>query len=127
MYIHDNEKLNRIKKKHGPLGVFFLILAGIAFAAFFAFLFGGIVKQLWNYTITDIFNTTPITYLQAVAMIVLCRLLFGKFGPPDHVKGHVRHKMRRKFCTDYKDYWEEDGKKAIDKLVDDTISKDELS
>lgn len=121
-YDYKHEKARQIVKKHGPLGVLFLIIAGLCFATFFAFLFGGIVKHLWNYTIADIFNVSELTYLQAVALIVLARLLFGGFGPKDHVKGHVHQKMRNKFCKDYNEYWKEEGKEAVDKFVDKSLN-----
>src|ERR1700761_2326397 len=35
---------------------------------------------LWNAFLPQIFHVTTITYLQAVALMILCRMLFGGFG-----------------------------------------------
>lgn len=119
-----HEKAKEIIKKHGAIGVVFVIFAGLCFAAFFAFLFGGIVKHLWNYTISDIFNIPNLTYLQAVALIVLSRLLFGGFGgcsSKSNVKGHVHQKMQEKYCND-NEHWNSDLKEGIDKVVNESLT-----
>lgn len=119
-----HEKAKAIIKKHGALGVVFVIFAGLCFAAFFAFLFGGIVKYLWNYTVSDIFDIPKITYLQAVALIVLSRLLFGGFGgcnSKSNVKGQVHQKIKDKYC-DENDHWKEDVKDDIEKVINDSLT-----
>lgn len=39
-----------------------------------------LVMLLWNYIVTDIFSIKAISYGQAFGLLVLCRLLFGRFG-----------------------------------------------
>ena len=82
--------------KHSPgrrIGRFFLFaLAGIAFLA----LFGWAVMTLWNWLVPALFGWKTITYLQAFALIVLCRLLFGGFGGRCH-RGAWRHRMRERW------------------------------
>ncbi len=38
------------------------------------------VMLLWNAVITSIFGLGVITYLQALGLLALCRILFGGFG-----------------------------------------------
>lgn len=44
----------------------------------------GIVMLLWNEVVTDILPVKQITYLQAVGLFLLCKILFSSFrpGPP---------------------------------------------
>jgi hypothetical protein len=43
-----------------------------------AFMVGGLVVQwLWNATVTEIFDTNPVTFWQSVLLIVLCKILFS--------------------------------------------------
>jgi len=39
-----------------------------------------IVMLLWNNVITGIFEIKSITYLQAIGLFILSRILFGSFG-----------------------------------------------
>jgi len=59
------------------------IAVGIAFfIAFLLFIvFGGIVVQLlWNWLLPDILNLRRITFLEALGLLTLSRILFGGFG-----------------------------------------------
>lgn len=44
------------------------------------FVFSGVLMWLWNITITRIFNTREITYWEALRLIIIAAILFGKFG-----------------------------------------------
>jgi hypothetical protein len=66
--------------------------AGIVFAVLFAFVFGIVVKLLWNALMPAIFGLGTITYWQAVGIVVLARLVFGSFG--EH-HGHRKHRGYR--------------------------------
>jgi hypothetical protein len=49
---------------------------------------GLVVMLLWNAIVPAITTTwTPITYLQAVGLLVLCRILFGGFKGKHHGHG----------------------------------------
>jgi len=65
-----------------------MVILGILALTAFALVFGYIVMFLWNYTITPIFSLKAISYWQAVALVVLAKILFGK-GP---VGKHHKHK-----------------------------------
>lgn len=51
----------------------------IPIALFFAA--GAVVMLLWNNLIPDIFGLQPLSYLQALGLFLLSRILFGNFGP----------------------------------------------
>jgi len=53
---------------------------------------GEAVLQLWNWLLPSIFGWRQITYWQAVGILVLCRILFGKFG--DVQCGAPNHRRR---------------------------------
>jgi hypothetical protein len=63
----------------------------VGIAAFIA-LGGWIVMHLWNWLLPTLFGWKLITFWQALALLVLCRILFGGFG------GHRSHGfgMRRR-------------------------------
>ncbi len=44
-------------------------------------LVGYLIKMLWNWLLPNITNIKRITYLQALGILILARLLFGGFGP----------------------------------------------
>lgn len=48
------------------------------------FILGFIVMQLWNYIFPAVLHTERITYWQAVALFVLCKILFFGFRRRDH-------------------------------------------
>lgn len=57
------------------------ICLGVALAG----LFGAAVQHLWNYVMPAVFHLPAISFLQAAALLILGRLLFGRIG------GHGRH------------------------------------
>ncbi|UII29422.1 hypothetical protein LVD15_13630 [Fulvivirga maritima] len=86
-----------------------VILAVLAFIA----LFGYIVMTLWNWLVPDLFNGPTVTYVQAIGLLVLCKLLFGGFhgkgGPKDRWKEkwrsmspEQREGLKRKFAAKWK-------------------------
>ena len=67
----------------------------------FAIVFVGVVALLvfglWNYLMPGVFGLPKIGYWQAVAMLVLSRILFGRFAGPGGRWG------RRRFATGWND------------------------
>jgi len=62
----------------GPRGrSLFFPLAGAALAL----LLGGVIMSLWNAILPEVAHTGRLSYWQAVGLLVLCRILFGSFGP----------------------------------------------
>ena len=50
----------------------------------FCFLLGLVVEHLWNWLMPTVFGLKPISYWQAVGLLVLCKILLGGF----HKHGH---------------------------------------
>ena len=59
--------------------------------AVFIWIGGEVVMHLWNWLLPALFGWRLITFLQALVLLVLCRMLFGGFGG----HGHDRSKWRR--------------------------------
>lgn len=92
-----------------------LLFAPIIIIALFAIT--GIVMLLWNNLIPEIFHLSAITYWQAMGLLVLCRILFGKFHfrKPDR-RGHPfrNPEFREKFMNmtreekqEFKEQWKQ--------------------
>lgn len=54
-------------------------LAIVGFAAFIS-LGGWVVMSLWNWLTPGLFGWHTLTWVQALALLALCRILFGGFG-----------------------------------------------
>lgn len=52
----------------------------IVAAAVFVFVGGWVVMHLWNWLLPALFGWRLITFWQALGMLVLCRILFGRWG-----------------------------------------------
>jgi hypothetical protein len=68
----------------------FVVIAAIAIGAF-----GYVVMSLWNWLVPSITGWHAIDFGQAVALLVLCRILFGGFR--GHGRGHWRMRMRERW------------------------------
>jgi hypothetical protein len=134
---NENEVTQRRKPK--ILRIIGAVLLGVILAVAFAFVFGIVVKLLWNWLMPAIFGLGTITYWQAFGIVVLAKLLFGGFG--HHCNGHHDQsdkkrdqKWRRFFGLEdehhgwapcgshknwkyYKQYWEEEGKAAFEAYI----------
>lgn len=59
---------------------YFIAPAAIAGIVLFTFLGGEVVKLLWNWLLPTLFGFRALTFWQALALLALCRILFGGFG-----------------------------------------------
>jgi hypothetical protein len=66
------------------------ILGVIGFAVI-VFLLGWVTMALWNWLIPGIFNFPAISFIQALGLIILTRLLFGSWGGHGHMR-RMHHK-----------------------------------
>lgn len=57
----------------------FWFLKGFIIVAAFIFIGGFAVMSLWNWLIPSIFGLTTITWVQALGLLVLSKILFGGF------------------------------------------------
>jgi hypothetical protein len=71
--------------------VFVMIPVGLAGMALVAFLGGTIVRALWNGLLPPLFGFPPVTFWQALGLLVLSRIMFGGFG----MSGGSSHYRRR--------------------------------
>jgi Ca2+/H+ antiporter, TMEM165/GDT1 family len=51
----------------------------ILFAAIAIFVFGGVVMLLWNNVLAQVTHVSAITFIQALGILVLAKILFGGF------------------------------------------------
>ena len=72
------------------------VLKFVLFAAVAAAVFGAAVMGLWNWLMPAIFAARPITFGQALGLLVLSRILVGRVGGPGR-RMHWRHRMRERW------------------------------
>jgi hypothetical protein len=115
------------------------VFMGILFAAAFALVFGLLVQVLWNWIMPAVFGLGEISYWQAFGIVILCKLLFGGFGPHrDHNRDHFHRKIESHFhrfgdrdhakfyppfgphreWKNYRDFWKEEGHAAFEAFMD---------
>jgi hypothetical protein len=58
----------------------FIVPAALLGIALVAFIGGEIVRLLWNWLLPPLFGWREITFWQALALLALCRILFGGKG-----------------------------------------------
>jgi hypothetical protein len=57
---------------------------------------GEIVLQLWNWLLPQLFGWRPITFWQALGILLLCRILFGGFGRHGFHRSNFRRRMQER-------------------------------
>lgn len=63
---------------------------------------GAIIQRLWNAILPDVAHVSAISYWQAMGLLLLCRILFGRFhfggrGHDGRRFGMQPHEMREKW------------------------------
>jgi hypothetical protein len=58
---------------------------------------GEVVKLLWNWLLPPLFGWRPITFWQALGMLVLCRILFGGSGFHRSPRSRIRRRMAERW------------------------------
>ncbi len=69
--------------------------AAIAGMVLFAWIGGEVVLHLWNWLLPGLFGWKQLTFWQALALLALCRILFGGFGMRGSRDG-MRSRIRRR-------------------------------
>jgi hypothetical protein len=59
----------------------------------FMFVGGEVVMHLWNWLLPALFGWRLITFWQALGLMVLCRILFGRLGGHVGPRGNWRRRM----------------------------------
>jgi len=67
--------------------------------ALFAFLGGELVRLLWNWLLPPLFGWRQVTFWQALALLALCRILFGGLGGRGHsmTRSNIRRRMAERW------------------------------
>jgi hypothetical protein len=117
-----------------------LAVAGVGFAVLFAFVFGLVVKVLWNWLMPPLFGLTTIGFWQAFGIVLLAKLLFGGFGHAHrghgdrferHFRGHFKkHLGDEEACEEdapfpgngrkwrhFRQFWQEEGRAAFESYL----------
>jgi hypothetical protein len=68
------------------------VVWGIAFVLVFVLAFGFVVRLLWNWLMPDVFGLRTITYFQAIGLLLLIRVLFGRVGQRRDHAGYLTGK-----------------------------------
>jgi hypothetical protein len=99
-------------KKWWIMKGFFYLLFGIAFVL----VFGYIVMSLWNWLIPDIFDGPTVTYVEALGVLLLSKILFGSL----HC-GSGRHKC----CNHdgHKTHWRKKWEKKMSNMTPEQREK----
>jgi hypothetical protein len=96
-----------------------IFVAAPAAFAFFVWLCGQVVMHLWNWLLPMIFGVHTITFWQALGLVLLSRILFGRWGH-GHDRGRRNHfdgdkwknwtpEEREKFRREMRERWCERG------------------
>ena len=66
----------------GPSPMSFVPFIGSALSLLLIWMFvlSGVLMWLWNITLTRIFNVREITYWEALRLLIISAILFGKVG-----------------------------------------------
>ena len=84
----------------------FIVPAAILGIALFMALGGWIVQNLWNWLLPPLFGWRMITFWQALALLILCRILFGGFSGHGHRGWGMRGRMRQRMAERWAERWE---------------------
>ena len=63
----------------------------------FTALGAGVVRALWNWLLPALFGWPVLSFWQALALLALCRILFGGFGIHGSDRSQFRRRMAERF------------------------------
>jgi hypothetical protein len=100
MIFRTNEEMAMMRSRVKWIPV---AIVGVAVFVFFG---GWVVMHLWNWLLPMLFGWRVITFWQALGMLVLCRILFGRWGggPRSAAFGRGRHGWK-KLTPEEKEEW----------------------
>jgi hypothetical protein len=81
------------------------VVAPLAIAAFII-IGGEAVLHLWNWLLPALFGWRMITFLQALGLLALCRILFGGLGHGGGPRSNIRGRMKEKWQQRWAERWE---------------------
>ncbi len=89
-------------KKYMPF-VIPVAFAGIAVCVFIG---GEVVKELWNWLVPPLFGLPLLSFWQALALLTLCRILFGGFGMRGYHRSSYRGSMAERLADRFAERWQ---------------------
>jgi hypothetical protein len=78
-----------------------------------AMVIGAIVMLLWNALLPQLFGLHPITYWQAIGLLILVRILIGTYTQ----RGPFARIGMRPAWSEYEEWWRESGRKSYDEYM----------
>ena len=93
-------------RRYWPL----FIPVAIAGMVLFIFIGGEVVKLLWNWLAPPLFGLPLLSFWQALALLALCRILFGGFGfrggrHPSY-RGRMAERMADRMADRFAERWQ---------------------
>jgi len=73
-----------------------IIPAALVGIVLFCFIGGQLVMYLWNWLLPSLFGWRVITFWQALGILALCRILFGRSGWHRAGRSKFRERMRER-------------------------------
>jgi hypothetical protein len=76
-----------------------IVMAPLALLGILLFmtLGGAVVMQLWNWLLPPLFGWHSVTFWQALGLLVLCRILFGRWGGHRYGRSRIRRRMEERW------------------------------
>ncbi|MBN2050382.1 MAG: hypothetical protein JW760_08075 [Spirochaetales bacterium] len=88
-----------------------MVIGFVILGAGLLFLFGFIVRALWNWLMPDIFGLKTITYWQAWGLLVLSCILFGRIGGSGGSGGSSDRKRKKQLRSYIREEQEREAEK----------------
>ena len=76
---------------------FLIAPAAIAAMVLFTFIGGELVMRLWNWLLPSLFSLRQITFWEAVGIMALSRILFGRLGGRGFHRSRFRGRMAERW------------------------------
>src|ERR1035441_8964201 len=76
---------------------FLIAPAAIAAMVLFTFIGGELVMRLWNWLLPSLFSLRQITFWEAVGIMALSRILFGRLGGRGFRRSRFRGRMSERW------------------------------
>ena len=93
-------------RKYWPL----IIPAALIGMALFVFIGGSVVMLLWNWLAPPLLGLPLLSFWQALALLALCRILFGGFGfrggGHSSPRGRMRERMADRMADRFAERWQ---------------------
>lgn len=107
------------------------LLKGIGFGIIFVVIVMGIgliVNLLWNWLMPEIFNLSRISYLQALGLLVLSKILFGSIGSDNANKKEEPILIKNSPASYeerlYEEWWQKSGEQSFESYLNQKTTEE---